>query len=60
MYEAPNITRFGSFRDLTRAGCSGPTSDGMTFYGQTGASIGNTPRITSGTIDYCFAGATSR
>lgn len=36
MYNAPQLTRFGKFRDLTRSGCiSG--SDNVTFIGTTGA-----------------------
>ena len=56
MYQRPSVQRFGAFRDLTQAGCSGPVSDGETFKGITGPSIGDTPRVTSGTIDYCFSG----
>ena len=52
-YEKPIITRFGSFREITRGGCNTP-SDGKTFEG--GTSVGNEPRITNGTTDYCFVG----
>ena len=58
MYEKPSVQRFGTFRDLTQAGCSG-MSDGETFKG-TGPSVGNTPRITNGTTDFCFVSAGSR
>lgn len=58
MYQTPSVTRFGAFRELTQAGCSG-ASDGATFMGS-GPSTGNTPRITSGTIDYCFSSRGSR
>ena len=59
MYYKPSVRRFGTFRDLTQAGCNGLT-DGETFKGTTGPSVGNTPRITSGTTDYCFTSAGSR
>ena len=59
MYHTPTVRRFGTFRDLTQAGCGGMT-DGETFKGTTGASTGNAPRITSGTTDYCFTNAGSR
>ena len=52
MYQKPNIERFGSFRALTQAGCSN-ASDNVTFLGS-GPSVGSTPRVTNGTIDYCF------
>ena len=54
MYQAPRITRFGSFRDLTQAGCT-EASDGRTFNGNDG-SVGSVPRVTNGTTDYCFTG----
>ena len=60
LYTKPNVSRLGTFRALTQAGCTGGASDGRTFYGQTGPSVGDTPRVTSGTTDYCFSGATSR
>lgn len=59
MYQKPYVQRFGSFRDLTQAGCTG-VSDGETFKGVTGPSVGNTPRVTNGTTDFCFFGAGSR
>jgi hypothetical protein len=59
MYQKPFVYRFGSFRDLTQAGCTGLT-DGETFKGTTGPSVGSTPRVTSGTTDFCFVGAGSR
>ena len=52
MYQKPTVERFGSFRDLTQAGCSG-TTDGMTFMGS-GPSVGSVPRTTNGTTDFCF------
>lgn len=59
MYHTPRVQRYGTFRDLTQAGCMG-VSDGETYKGTTGPSTGNTPRITSGTTDYCFTSAGSR
>ena len=59
MYQKPTVQKFGMFRDLTRAGCTG-TSDGATFYGTTGPSVGDEPRLTNGTIDFCFTAAGSR
>ena len=59
MYQKPSIARFGSFRDLTQAGCTG-NSDGMTFNGVTGPSVGSEPRVTNGTTDFCFSGRGSR
>ena len=58
MYTKPLVSRFGTFRDLTRAGCSG-MSDGKTFEGS-GPSVGNVPRVTDGTTDFCFSSAGSR
>jgi hypothetical protein len=52
MYQKPRMARFGTFRDLTQAGCTG-TSDGRTFEGS-GASVGSIPRVTNGTTDFCF------
>jgi hypothetical protein len=60
MYLKPSLSRIGTFRELTRAGCTGGATDGKTFYGETGPSVGNTPRITSGTTDYCFSSRGSR
>ena len=59
MYQQPTVQRFGTFRDLTQAGCSGMT-DGETFKGVTGPSVGNVPRVTDGTTDFCFSGRGSR
>jgi hypothetical protein len=56
MYTKPSVSRFGTFRDLTQAGCSG-MSDGKTFEGS-GASVGSVPRVTNGTTDYCFSSNT--
>ncbi len=45
MYQPPQLERFGTFRDLTRAGCEGGT-DNVTFIGTNGASgvsVGNRP-----------------
>ena len=58
MYQSPTVVRFGSFRDLTQAGCSG-TTDGMSFMGS-GPSTGSVPRVTNGTTDYCFTSPGSR
>ncbi len=58
MYEKPTVQKFGTFRDLTQAGCTG-ASDGATFMGS-GTSVGDVPRITNGTTDYCFTNAGSR
>ncbi len=52
MYQKPSVQRFGAFRSLTQAGCSGQ-SDNVTFMGS-GPSVGSEPRRTNGTIDYCF------
>ena len=58
MYSKPSVQKFGTFRELTQAGCTG-TSDGQTFMGS-GPSVGNVPRITSGTTDFCFTNRGSR
>ena len=58
MYQKPSVQRFGTFRDLTQAGCSGMT-DGETFRGS-GPSVGSVPRVTNGTTDFCFTSAGSR
>ena len=58
MYTKPSVQKFGSFRELTQAGCAG-VSDGKTFEGS-GPSTGNTPRVTNGTTDFCFFGPGSR
>jgi len=52
MYQKPSVTQFGTFRQLTQAGCTG-TSDGRTFEGA-GVSVGSVPRVTNGTTDFCF------
>ena len=52
MYQKPSVEKFGTFRELTQAGCTG-ASDGKTFEGS-GPSVGGTPRITNGTTDFCF------
>jgi len=57
-YDKPAVVRFGHFRDITQAGCTG-TSDGQTFMGS-GPSVGNVPRITDGTTDFCFTNRGSR
>ncbi len=61
MYGKPTVVRFGSFRELTRAGCSG-SSDNITWTGPGpgGTAVGDTPRVTNGTIDYCFTDNSSR
>ena len=58
MYQKPTVQRFGAFRALTQAGCS-DASDNVTFLGS-GPSVGSTPRVTNGTIDYCFTDNSSR
>ncbi len=58
MYQKPTVERFGSFRELTQAGCTG-TTDGATFMGS-GPSVGSVPRITNGTTDFCFTTRGSR
>jgi len=60
MYQKPSISRFGTFRDLTRTGCTG-TSDGFTVVG-IGTSVGSTPTIdgTAGTTDICLRSGGSR
>ena len=55
MYTKPSVQKFGAFRALTQAGCTGTPSDGKTFEGS-GASVGSTPRVTNGTTDFCFSG----
>ena len=52
MYQKPTVQKFGTFRDLTRAGCTG-ASDGATFVGS-GPSVGIPPRVTNGTTYFCF------
>jgi hypothetical protein len=59
MYQKPILQTFGTFRELTQAGCSG-MSDGRTFEGTTGPSVGDTPRVTNGTTDFCFFARGSR
>jgi len=56
MYQKPTVQKFGTFRSLTQAGCTG-SSDGATFYGTTGPSVGSVPRYTNGTVDFCFSSA---
>ncbi len=58
MYQKPSVSKFGTFRELTQAGCTG-TSDGRTFEGA-GVAVGSVPRVTSGTTDYCFSSRGSR
>jgi len=55
MYQKPVVRSFGSFRALTQACCSG-TSDGQPFQGS-GPSVGDVPRVTDGTPDFCFHGS---
>ncbi len=45
MYAKPQLSRFGTFRHLTQAGCQG-ASDNVTFVGTngaTGVAVGATP-----------------
>jgi len=61
MYTKPMVQRFGSFRDLTQAGCRG-VSDGAVFGNAT--ADGTTPDFIVGsdgvtTTRYCFSGAPS-
>ena len=59
-YEKPAIERFGTFRELTQAGCSG-ASDGATMLG--GTSAGSTPTFSGTnpvTTDFCFVTMGSR
>ncbi len=58
MYTKPSVEKFGTFRELTQAGCTG-ASDGRTFEGS-GSSVGSTPRVTNGTTDFCFSNRGSR
>jgi hypothetical protein len=54
MYQKPMVERFGTFRELTQAGCTGG-SDGQVFQGA--GSIGSTPTFSGSnpvTTDYCF------
>ena len=52
MYEKPQLTRIGTLREMTRAGCTSP-SDGETFKGGT-LPVSPGPIVTNGTTDYCF------
>ena len=52
MYRRPTLFRFGTMRDLTRAGCFGPT-DNFSLP-NVGTSVGETPRVTPQTIDICL------
>jgi hypothetical protein len=54
MYQKPTVQKFGTFRDLTQAGCTGE-SDGQSYMGS-GTSVGDVPRVTNGTTDFCFTG----
>jgi hypothetical protein len=49
MYEKPKLQRFGTFRDLTQAGCEGAL-DGRVVEG-IGTSVGSQPNATA---DFCF------
>jgi hypothetical protein len=55
MYQKPTLERFGTFRDLTLAGCIGST-DGASLPG-IGNSTGGTPIITGNVTSVCFAGS---
>ncbi len=52
MYEKPQLSRFGTFRELTQAGCEG-AMDGRVVEG-IGTSVGSEP---NGTADFCFVGS---
>jgi hypothetical protein len=52
MYQKPTLQRFGTFRDLTQAGCQGAL-DGRTIEG-IGTSTGSVPNATA---DFCFVGS---
>ncbi len=59
-YEKPAVERFGTFRDLTQAGCAG-ASDGMMQAGS--VSVGSTPTFSGSnpvTTDFCFVAAGTR
>lgn len=59
-YTKPVVERFGTFRELTQAGCSG-ASDGATLAG--GTSVGSTPTFSGTnpvTTDFCFVTPGSR
>ena len=59
-YEKPSVERFGTFRDLTQAGCTGG-SDGAMMAGA--VSIGSTPTFSGSnpvTTDFCFVAAGTR
>jgi hypothetical protein len=56
MYQKPAVEKFGTFRTLTRAGCNPSNADGATFMGVHGGQ-GDPPRVTNGTVDYCFTGS---
>lgn len=60
MYQKPMVERFGTFRELTQAGCSGG-SDGAVQSGS--VSIGSTPTFSGTnpvTTDFCFVAPGSR
>jgi hypothetical protein len=52
MYQKPALQVFGTFRDLTQAGCEGAT-DGRVVDG-IGSSVGSLPNATA---DFCFVGS---
>ena len=52
MYQKPSLQRFGTFRDLTQAGCQGAL-DGRVVEG-IGTSTGSQPNATA---DFCFVGS---
>jgi hypothetical protein len=55
MYETPKLTRFGTMRDLTQAGCAG-SSDG--FLNPAGdPADGTIPEVVGGTTKICWSGA---
>ena len=59
-YQKPAVERFGTFRDLTQAGCAGG-SDGATLQGS--VSIGSTPTFSGTnpvTTDFCFVAPGTR
>ena len=59
-YQKPMVHRFGSFRELTQAGCAG-AGDGFMFQG--GVAVGSTPTFSGTnpvTTDYCYVAPDSR
>jgi len=48
MYQKPEVSRFGTFRDLTQVGWSSSPSDGFTPLGPQSAGVGSPPQTGGG------------